>query len=78
MNEKIFLNGLTSDSVTIMTQKYTTVDGVDYSIGIPNAKGYANSTSGREELKAEIKEPYLSAILAMWGEAATVVIESTI
>ena len=76
MNEKIFLNGLNKDGVTVIKQKYTTIEGVDYNIGEQWAKGYANSVSGREEVQAEVTEPYLSAIIAMWGDKPTVIIDS--
>lgn len=72
MNESIFLNGLTTDGVIVMTQKYVTVDGVNYTIGIPNAKGYANSAQGRREAQTEVPEPFVSAIIAMWGDSPTV------
>jgi hypothetical protein len=76
MNEKIFLNGLTTDGVTVIKQKYTTIEGVDYNIGEQWAKGYANSTQGRQEVQAEVIEPYLSAVMAMWGDSPTVTVET--
>lgn len=37
-----------------------------------NWKSYENSEKGRQELQTEVSEPYLSEILAVWGDAPTV------
>lgn len=72
MKKKYEIDMLTTDSVSIKTQNYTTIDGVDYDLGSPHRKAYMNSTKGRAELTAEIPEPYLSAVLIMWGDTPTV------
>lgn len=72
MVEKIALDMLTVDSVSIKKQQYTTVDGKEYPIGEPWRRAYINSAQGREQANAEILEPYLSAIMAVWGDAPTV------
>lgn len=72
MNEKIFLDMLTQDSVSLRKQKFTTVDGRDYSIGKPWRRAYINSEQGRKQVQAEIPEPYKSVIMLMWGDAPTV------
>ena len=72
MNEKITLDMLTQDSVSLKKQNYTTFGGVEYPIDQPWRKGYTNSTSGRTEVEAEVIEPYKTAIFAVWGETPTV------
>jgi hypothetical protein len=72
MNEKIYLDMLTQDSVSLRKQKFTTVDGRDYSIGEPWRRAYINSEQGRKQVQAEIPEPYKSVIMLMWGDAPTV------
>ncbi|NOW93078.1 hypothetical protein BCD91_005101 [Clostridium beijerinckii] len=72
MKEKIMLDTLTKDSVNIKKQNYVTVDGKEYLIGDPWYRGYSNSTQGRTQVQVEVTEPYLSAILAMWGDSPTV------
>jgi hypothetical protein len=72
MIEKITLDALTSDSVSVQKQKYTIVDGKEYPIGEPWRRAYVNSIQGRQQLQAEVSEPYLSAIMAVWGDAPTV------
>ena len=72
MIEKITLDMLTQDSVSLKKQQYATVDGKEYPIGQPWRRAYINSTQGRAQVQAEVPEPYLSAIMAVWGETPTV------
>lgn len=59
---------LNEKSVTVKTQQYIQVEGVNTNVGLPHAKAYINSERGRKELTEEVTEPYLSAILAVWGD----------
>ena len=72
MNEKITLDMLTKDSVSILRKKYVAVDGSEYEIGHNIRKAYLNSEDGRLELSNELQEPYLSAILTIWGTEPTI------
>lgn len=72
MIEKITLDMLTQDSVSLKKQQYATVDGKEYPIGQPWRRAYINSTQGRAQVQAEVPEPYLSAIMAVWGNSPTV------
>ena len=72
MNEKITLDMLTADSVSIRKQQYAVVDGKEYEIGEPWRRAYINSIQGRTQAHAEVAEPYLSAIMAVWGDSPTV------
>lgn len=73
MEEKMTLDTLTIDSVSLKKQNITTIAGKEYLIGEPWRRSYVNSTEGRIQVQLEIVEPYLSAIMAMWGDSATVV-----
>jgi hypothetical protein len=73
MNERITLDMITQDSVSLKKQKYTTVDGIEYPIGQPWRRAYVNSTRGREQVNQEVAEPYRSVIMLMWGDTPTVV-----
>lgn len=75
MIEKITLDMLTQDSVSVKRQRYAVVDGEEYPIGQPHRKAYINSERGRTEIQNELEEPYLSAVMAVWGEQPTVVEE---
>ncbi len=72
MTEKITLDMLTQNSVSLKKQKYAVVDGNEYLIGAPWRRTYINSEQGRAQVKNEVPEPYQSAILAVWGDAPTV------
>lgn len=73
MITRITLDMLTETSVSVKTQKYIEDGGVEYAVGEPHRRAYVNSERGRAEIAAELPEPYLSAVLAVWGEAPIVV-----
>lgn len=73
MHDKITLDMLTQDSVSVKTQKYTTIDGVEYPVGEPHRKAYVNSSSGRAAVQAELPDAQSNAIMAVWGDTPTVV-----
>lgn len=75
MIEKITIDMLTQYSVSVKRQKYTVVDGEEYPIGQPHRKAYVNSERGRTEIQNELEEPYLSAVMAVWGKQPTVIEE---
>lgn len=70
--EKIYLDALTPESVSVRKEKFVIIDGVEEKIGEPWRRGYMNSTSGRQEVQDEVPEPYRSAIFAVWGDTPTV------
>ncbi len=72
MNEKIYLDMLTQDSVSIKKQNVMTIEGKEYAIGEPWRRAYTNSSSGRTTVEAEVSEPYKTAIFAIWGDIPTV------
>lgn len=72
MIERITLDMLTQDSVSVMTQKYVVVEGVEYPIGDPHRRAYINSATGREAVQDELPEAQIKAILSVWGESPTV------
>lgn len=72
MEERIALDMLTTNSVSLKKQKFATVDGDEYPIGEPWRKAYVNSINGRSEVETEVSEPYKTAILSVWGASPTV------
>lgn len=72
MYEKITIDMLTQDGVSIKKQQYVTIDGVDYPVGQPWRRAYANSVSGRQAVQNEVPEPHRTAIFAVWGDTPTV------
>ena len=72
MTEKISLDMLTPDSVSVKKQQHVEVNGAEYPIGDPWRRAYVNSVFGRQQVMDEVPEPYRSAIFAVWGNAPTV------
>lgn len=70
--QSITLDMLSQDSVSVRRQKYAVVDGQEYPVGQPWRRAYVNSTKGRERIQRELPDPYLSAVMAVWGETPTV------
>ena len=70
--EKITLDMLTENSVSVKIQRYVVVDGQEYPIGEPHRRAYVNSVRGRQAVQNEVPEPHRSAIFALWGDEPTV------
>lgn len=71
MIEKITLDMLAKDSVSVKKQKYILQDNIEYPIGDIWRRAYINSTQGRNQIQEEIPEPYRSVIMLMWGDSPT-------
>ena len=71
METRIVLDALSPDSVSIKTERVVTVEGETFVLGNPHRCAYINSRAGRERLHEEVAEPYLSAVLAVWGDTPT-------
>ncbi len=72
MKYDIAIDCLTVNGVSVKRQDYVEIDGVRYDTGKPHRKAYSNSVFGRKELQKELGEPYLSAVMAVWGDEPTV------
>lgn len=72
MQDIITIDALTKGSVSVKVQKTIVQDGVTYEIGEPHRCAYVNSESGRAKLSEEVPEPYLSAVMAVWGDDPTI------
>ena len=69
---RISLDVLNEYSVTVKTQQYIDIEGEELNVGELHARAYMNSERGRAELAEEVPEPYLSAVLAVWGDESKV------
>jgi len=76
MQELISLDELTQDSVSVATRKYIEEEGVKYFVGNIHRRAFVNSIDGRKEINDNLSEPYLSAVMAVWGSSPTVEIKS--
>lgn len=75
MIEKITLDQLTQDSVSLKKQQYIMQDGKECTIGEPWRCAYINSINGRLQVENEVEEPYKSEIMSTWGDSPTIVVE---
>lgn len=69
---KTEIDGLTVDKVSVLEQKYIKFGETEYPIEPPFRIAFENSIKGREELRSKVEKPYLSAILAVWGDTPTI------
>lgn len=72
IEEKLTIDMLTENSVSILTQKFYVENGISTQLGQNHRKAYSNTESGRLEL-AELPQNVQDSILAMWGESPTVI-----
>ncbi len=70
--EKITLDMLTPDSVSVLKQQFVNINGSLVQAGSNIRNAYINSTTGREDVKNVLTEPYLSSVMAVWGSNPTV------
>ena len=70
--EKITLDNLTENSVSVLTQQFANLNGQTVQVGENHRTAFVNSEYGRIELKDKLQEPYLSSVMAVWGENPTV------
>lgn len=63
---------LTEDSVSILTQKFINIDGVDTQVGENHRAAYINSEGGRNVLAQEQPKDVVSAVMAIWVPDPTI------
>ena len=68
LKEKITLDMLTKDSVSVLRQKFIEINGTEMQVGGNVRNAYMNCESDREILKAELSEEYYNAVMAVWEE----------
>lgn len=70
--EKKTVDMLTTDSVSILTQKFIDVDGKQEQVGSNHRCSYVNSENGRQNLQDNEPEEVVTAVMAIWGDSPTV------
>ncbi|WP_370768358.1 hypothetical protein [Ruminococcus sp.] len=66
IKERITLDMLTKDSVSVLRQKFINLGGEDVQVGENVRNAYTNCESDREILKEQLSEEYYNAIMAVW------------
>lgn len=72
LKEKITLDMLTKDSVSVLRQQFLTFNGEEMQVGGNIRNAYMNSKSDREQLKTVLPDEYYNAVIAVWGTDPTV------
>lgn len=72
VNEEMHIDFLDNNSVAFLKIKSTNINGVEYQLDESWAVSYENSERGRESLAENISDPFLSAVMAVWGDTPTV------
>ena len=66
LKEKITLDMLTKDSVSVLRQNFINLGGEDVQVGENVRNAYTNCESDREILRKQLSEEYYNAIMAVW------------
>lgn len=66
LKEKITLDMLTKDSVSVLRQQFLNYNGVEMQIGGNIRNAYINDESGREQLRKVLSDEYYNAVMAVW------------
>lgn len=67
LKEKITLDMLTKDSVSVLRQKFINLGGEDVQVGENVRNAYTNCESDREILRKQLSEEYFNAVITVWG-----------
>ena len=69
IKEKKTVDMLTAYSVSILTQKFIEVDGVETQVGENHRCAYANSATGRQDLKKQEPQNVVNSVFSIWGNS---------
>jgi len=76
MMEKITLDNLNQESVSVSKQTYIEYIGQQYPIGELWRRAYVNSIRDRGQVVSELPQAQVNAIMAVWGDNPTVTEET--
>ena len=66
LKEKITLDMLTKDSVSVLRQQFINYNGVDMQVGENIRTAYSNNEADRASLKSILSDEYYNAVMAVW------------
>ena len=72
LKEKITLDMLTADSVSVLRQQFINYNGAEMQVGENIRNAYSNNEDDRALLKNILSEEYYNAVMAVWGDNPTV------
>lgn len=68
ITEKITLDMLTKDSVSVLRQKFISLNGENVQVGENVRNAYMNCEEDRKILREQLSEEYYNAVIAVWGD----------
>ena len=66
LKEKITLDMLTKDSVSVLRQQFLNFNGEEMQVGGNIRNAYMNAESGIEQLRKVLSDDYFNAVMAVW------------
>lgn len=66
LKEKITLDMLTKDSVSVLRQQFLNFNGEEMQVGGNIRNAYMNDESGIEQLRKVLSDDYFNAVMAVW------------
>ena len=66
LKEKITLDMLTKDSVSVLRQQFLNFNGEEMQVGGNIRNTYMNDESGIEQLRKVLSDDYFNAVMAVW------------
>lgn len=66
LKEKITLDMLTKESVSVLRQQFLNYNGVDMQVGENIRNAYSNNEDDRSSLKSILSDEYYNAVMAVW------------
>ena len=69
IKEKKTVDMLKKDSVSILTQKFIYVDGVETQVGENHRCAYSNSATGRKDLQKQEPQNVVNSVFSIWGNS---------
>ena len=67
ITEKITLDMLTKDSVSVLRQKFISLNGENVQVGENVRNAYMNCEEDRKILRGQLSEEYYNAVIAVWN-----------
>ena len=67
VTEKITLDMLTKEGVSVLRQKFININDVEVQVGENVRNAITNCEDDRKILKEQLSEDYYNAVMAVWG-----------
>ncbi len=67
--EKISLDRMTEKSVSVLIQTFAVINGTETLLN-NHRRAFTNDSDGIAAISEYLPEPYLSAVMAVWGDTA--------